>query len=347
MLSTLSGRRGALRMVAASSVSNEPALFEFDAVHLVPETAADPQEWERRILAIMEREAIDLVIPCRDDDVAALAALRERRPDLAARLLCGSADAAATIGDKWRSAQFCRSRDLPFAGTLHGGSADERARFVEQHGLPLVAKPRQGYASLDVYLLWNTPQVDRALDAGNVVQQFLGDPTVVERFLADNERRGIPLHHTFQGPKHSIQVLVAPDGAIAHVICTRNLLNRRRSKWVEPDDSEEAPHIGARAAHAFSTIGWRGPLNIQCQRAPDGTLLIHEFNGRFTGATVDRWLLGFDEVGAAVRQFTGGGPPGDGLVFGALEAFESLVGRAADPAQVAALARDGTWTRTR
>ena len=184
-----------------------------------------------------------------------------------------------------------------------------RAAFVARHGFPLIAKPRRGYASLDVYLLWNARQLDHALDVEHyVVQQFLGDPAVLARFLADNERRGVPLHHTFQGLKHSIQALIAPDGAIPNVICTRNISRRRRSKWVEPDDSADARDIGERCAAAFAAEGWRGPLNIQCQRAHDGTLLIHEFNGRFTGATVDRWLLGFDEVGAAIEQFTGDGP---------------------------------------
>jgi carbamoyl-phosphate synthase large subunit len=346
VLTTLSRRRDELFVAATSSVSNEPALFDFDAVYLVPETATDPQAWRARVLAIMSAEDIDLVIPCRDDDVIHLSILRDERPDLARRLLCGRADAALLICDKWLSAQFCERHDLPFAPTIHDAGPQERAAFVARHGFPLIAKPRRGYASLDVYLLWNARQLDHALDVEHdVVQQFLGDPAVLARFLADNERRGVPLHHTFQGLKHSIQALIAPDGAIAHVICTRNISRRRRSKWVEPDDSADARDIGDRCAAAFAAEGWRGPLNIQCQRAHDGTLLIHEFNGRFTGATVDRWLLGFDEVGAAIEHFTGGGLRGKSIAFAALEAFESLVGRSADPACVATLARDGVWRR--
>jgi carbamoyl-phosphate synthase large subunit len=122
----------------------------------------------------------------------------------------------------------------------------------------------------------------------------------------------------------------------------------RRSKWVEADRDPVALDTGHRCAQTFSAAGWRGPLNIQCQRDADGVLLIHEFNGRFTGATVDRWLLGFDEVGAAIETFTGvrfsdesvSSPP-------ALEAFESLVARGADPRDVEAFTRDGVWRRPR
>ena len=133
---------------------------------------------------------------------------------------------------------------------------------------------------------------------------------------------------------------------MAHVICTRNYRNQRRSKWVEPDGDPRSAEIGAKCARAFSAAGWRGPLNIQCEKSAAGEIVIHEFNGRFTGATVDRWLLGHDEVGAAIERFTGrplastAPPPA-----AALEAFESLVARGANPDHVAALQRDGCWRR--
>jgi hypothetical protein len=96
----------------------------------------------------------------------------------------------------------------------------------------------------------------------------------------------------------------------------------------------------------FADAGWRGPLNIQCQRAPDGEILIHEFNGRFTGATLTRWLLGFDEVGATIEQFTGRPIPSDRVpASAAVEAFDFVVGRAADPGNVAMLERDRVWRR--
>jgi biotin carboxylase len=349
VLTTLDGRRDGLVLMATSSVANEPALFDFDVVYRVPPTAAEPEAFERALLDIMEREAVDLVIPCRDDDVEFLAFLRDRRPALAHRLLCGSAAPARVISDKWLSAEFCAGRDLPFAESMIRCGDDERAAFVARHGFPLVAKPRRGYASLGVYMLWNEAQLRRTLDQGSyVVQQFLGDPRTVADYLAAIETSGIPLHHTFQGPRHSIQALIAPNGTIAHVMSICIVSDRRRSKWVGPDADPAAREIGVKCAQAFAEAGWRGPLNIQCQRAPDGRLLIHEFNGRFTGATFERWLLGFDEVGAAVERFTGRGIPSGRVPAPiALEAFESVVGRAADPGSVAALERDGVWRRPR
>jgi carbamoyl-phosphate synthase large subunit len=130
-------------------------------------------------------------------------------------------------------------------------------------------------------------------------------------------------------------------------MCTRNASRLRRSKHVEPDPDPEARAIGVKSAEAFSAAGWRGPLNIQCQRSAEGELLIHEFNGRFTGATAERWLLGYDEVGAAIARFTGVELPCERAPSAVpLEAFEAMSARAADPRCVAALARDRTWRRT-
>jgi carbamoyl-phosphate synthase large subunit len=347
VLTTLAGRRDRLALIATSTVAHEPALFDYDAVYLVPPTAAEPMAFEERLLDILGRERIDLVIPCRDDDVAFLAALRDRRPDLAPRLLCGSASTAQVIIDKWHSAEFCADRGLPFVPSLVARDDEAQAAFIGEHGFPLVAKPRRGYASQDVYLVSNAEQVGRALARdGWIVQKFLGNPRSIVDYLARIETDGIPLYHTFQGTKHSIQALVAPDGSIAHVICTLNRSKLRRSKWVQPDSDPRSQDIGTRCAAAFAEAGWRGPLNIQCQQDAWGSILVHEFNGRFTGGTVDRWLLGHDEVGITIERFTGQAVAADrSPKSAALEAFESMVARSADPPSVAALTRDRIWRR--
>jgi carbamoyl-phosphate synthase large subunit len=100
--------------------------------------------------------------------------------------------------------------------------------------------------------------------------------------------------------------------------------------------------LGEECARVFAAAGWRGPLNIQCQHDAADTLLIHELNGRFTGATAVRWRLGFDEVGAAIRAFTGEALDHDASPAASV-AYEGLASRAADPQDVAALTRDRVW----
>jgi carbamoyl-phosphate synthase large subunit len=346
ILATFAGRRDGVRLVATTSVADEPGPFGYDTVHLVPETRSP--EYEAKLLDVVASERIDLVVPCRDDDVLMLAGVRERRPELAARLLCGSVAAARAICDKAEGFAFSVRHDLPFAPTLVDAGPEACAAFAREHGFPLVVKPRRGYASLGVFLVWNERQLVHAFAReGTVAQKFLGDPAVFTRFQEAVERDGLPLFHTFQGTRHSIQVLIAPDGRVADVMCIRLRSDRRRSKTVMADPEPVARGIGERCGAAFSAAGWRGPLNIQCQKDAGGRMMIHEFNGRFTGATMTRWHLGFDEVGTTIAAFTGRsiGPAPCVPSTAPREIFESVEARGADQRDVATLARDGVWHR--
>ena len=61
--------------------------------------------------------------------------------------------------------------------------------------------------------------------------------------------------------------------------------------------------MGIKCGEVFSQQGWRGPLNINCQQDRKGKVKIFEFNGRFTGATHARFLLGYDEIAIALHNF--------------------------------------------
>lgn len=348
VMATLAARRQELRLLASSDLPDEPTLFAFDAVYLAPPLAEAPAEFEARILDILAREAVDLIIPCRDDDVNWLAGLRARRPELAPRLLCGAAAVAEVVSDKWLSHEFARQHALPFARSLPTGGALPTADFLAQVGLPVVLKPRHDANSRGVFLLDSAAQVAQAMARRDaVLQEFLGDREQTLRQIEAMRQEGMPLAHDFMGEKHSIQLLLGPDGGCVSLACTINLMEGRIARRVSVDPAPEARHIGALCAEVFARAGWCGPLNVQCQRAPDGELRIHEFNGRFTGATAARWALGIDEVGLALRSFTGHVLPGPSAERGLPRtARESFVARAAPPSAVERLVQEGEWRNT-
>jgi hypothetical protein len=347
VMATLAARRSSVELIATTSVFDEPGLFDFDAVHLVP-PVADPG-FEAALLRILDDERIDLAIPCRDADVIFIGGLRDRRPDLAPRLLAGNEATARIIGDKWRSHDFCARHDLPFAETIGACGPAEQAAFVARHGFPLVTKPARGWASMNVTLVDTHDQLARALARPDfVAQPFLGDPRTMAAFRAAQVTDGVPLRHDFQGAKQTIQALVDPQGAVAGVFAMELARTQRSAKRVIVERNGDTIAMGVRTAEAFAAAGWRGPLNLQCLRTHGGELRIHEFSGRFTGATVDRWLLGHDEVGAAIQAFTGRALAYDRPPRApACEALETTRYRAvaADDGKVARLAHDGHWRR--
>jgi len=347
VLDALADRRSGVELVATNSVSTDISLFDFDAVYLTPETVGAPAAFERRFSEILALERPDLVIPCRDDDVAFLAEYKERRPELANGFLCGNRFTAEAACDKWLSWQFSVSHGLPFAPTIATPAGTQAETFAREHGFPLLVKPRRGYASRGIYFVFNEAQLRRAAaQEGYVIQKYLGDPSTLKTYLRDVSEIGVPLFHSFEGIEHQIQIFIAPDGSPTGNFCSRNTRRNGTSFRLERHESDDATALGERCIRAFANAGWRGPMHIQCQQAPDDRLVIFEFNGRVNGSTTARCLMGYDEVELAVKTFAGRELKPAGT---SRRASPQVVRRAVDtapqPEDVARLARDGFWRR--
>ncbi len=352
VMASLASRRQSLRLVATSDIADEPSLYEFDAVYLAPRLAANAAGFECRVLEIIARENPALVVPCRDEDVVWLAGLRERRPELGAQFLCGSRDIAELANDKWLSYEFARAHGLPFVPSLCCVNAEDAEAdvdaFVGEHGLPLVAKPRQGANSSNIVLLATRAQALRAMARPDyLLQKHLGPPQALQDYLSQVERDGVPLLHNFEGIKRSLQVLIGPNGRAEAILCTRNWMIARNARSVALDHEPEPRRIAERCAAVFAERGWRGPLNIQCQPSAEGELLIHEFNARFTGATAARWQIGHDEVGSAIAAFAGHRLEPAPSVNEGVVVREGLVARAANGRDIRALTEHREWVRDR
>jgi carbamoylphosphate synthase large subunit len=306
ILDALADRRSGLTLVATNTVATDISLFACDAVYLTPETRGAPAAFERRFSEILALEKPDLVIPCRDDDVAFLADYREQRPELAKDFLCGNRFTAEATCDKWLSWQFSVDRGLPFAPTLATPIGAQAETFASEYGFPLVAKPRRGFASRGVYLVFNEAQLCRvATQDGYVIQKYLSDPSILEAHLRSTDQLGIPLFHSFEGTKISLEILIAPNGSPAGNFSFAITLSNDRTMRFERHESEEATALGEQCTRVFADAGWRGPMNIQCKLTSDRRLVIFEYNGRFNGGTAARRLMGYDEVGLAIKAFTG------------------------------------------
>ena len=349
ILSVISNAREEFRLATINSVATDPPLFDFDEVHLSGNLRDDPEAFARLVADVLTAFDPHLVIPCRDDDVAFLARLGESHPHMSARFLCGASALAEAMLDKVASWSFSQGHDLPFVPTISTAvPASSVAAFAAAQGFPLLAKPSQGFASRGVFLVLDETQLEKVVGRPDyVLQRYIGDPQPVFAYARHIAAEGTPLFHSLEAVKLSIQTFVAPDGATAGVFATRNTMRQGRSDHVARDDDPELKALGARCADVFSVQGWRGPLNIQCQRTPAGDLLIYEYNGRFTGATAARYLMGHDEVGIALETFCG-------LRWGAFRSFDGKfpaevvrvpASRAARPGDVKDLMQTGHWRR--
>jgi len=342
----LTPHRNALRLVATNSEAKEPTLFDFDAVYLTPPTQGSSAVFNRRFTEILELESPLLIIPCRDEDILVLAQIRERCPASERRkLLCGNVETASVMLDKLQSWHFSVEHGLPFAATIAmDAPLDQLKAFAERHGYPLLAKPREGFASRGVFLILNQEQLARATrHRGHLLQEYLGHPEPVLDYATGVANEGVPLFHSLEGLKHSIQLLISPEGEVGDAFVTCNKMVFGKSERVTFENAPDIQALGLHCGKVFAQAGWRGPLNIQCERTPDGRVVIYEFNGRFTGATAARYLLGHDEVGTALQSFAGITlvPPQTALGVG--EVIRLPNSRLVAPLEVEQLNQAGFW----
>jgi carbamoyl-phosphate synthase large subunit len=306
VIDALGARRQVLRLVATNTEPWAPSLARVDRVVVAPPTAKDPEGLWDLLRTIIEQEHPKLIIPCRDDDVQYLAARRDALQALGVGVPVGSVQGAAPIADKWHSAQFSQAHGLPFAPSAPTDAPELVQALLHQVGWPLLIKPRAGFASGGVRILREPRQLNAVLGRGDLlVQQYLGSVTTLDGYLDDLAAAGLPLFHSFEEMKYSLQAFIGPDGSLWDRVVTRHAMKLGRSDKVELWQDEGLDGLLVRTAAAFSQAGWCGPLNVQCQQRPDGSFAIYEFNGRFTGATSARALLGYDEVGLALSAWAG------------------------------------------
>jgi len=302
VIDALGERRERCLLIGVNSLEKSAGNFRCDVVFRVP-PASSGAAYIDSIADIVRAERPDLVIPSRDDDVLALALLRERHTCIQSVLLTGTPATARMWEDKVETARFAARHGLPFAPTAE--NARDALALTAKHPLPLIGKPRAGNGSRGVVLLRSQAEIERAFEARPdlIAQPFLDPPANMQALIAPPEA-GLPLFFSFPAAYQYIAtVIVGPDGAVSEPITWLCTLVGGQSMEGTRCDDPQLLELGRAYGHAAAAEGWRGPLNIQLKRPAHGSYVAFEVNGRFSGGTAARTVLGFDEVGLAIKAF--------------------------------------------
>lgn len=266
--------------------------YACDGVLQVPPTQ-QRESWMQTLKAWGDEVRPDLWIPTRDDDVTALAQLATSA-QLPGRALVGTPRMAELLANKWLSYRFAVEHGLPVVPTAAdtaGGLA-----LADAHGWPLIVKPRCGYGSQGVRLVFEPAQLQRLLADGDwVVQPFVNPEAGWEQGLPDLSK-GIALWYSYRDPgQYALVVRIAPEGAVTFMGATLNtMVCGRPERSVRADDAALA-QVGHAYGRAASAAGWRGVLNVQCRRLADGRYQMFELAGRLAGGLGAREALGIPE----------------------------------------------------
>lgn len=344
ILDALEGRRCNTEIVGVNSTAEAASNFRCDRTYLAP-PAARADEYRDRLALILRDERPDLVLAGRDDDLLALAQLKETQPQLGRSLPVGPHRIALVLHDKWASHEFARARGLPYVDSAAADDLPAVEQLIADYGYPLIAKPRIGDGSRGVRIVFDEAQrVAIARLPGYLLQGYL-EPEADLLAWKDLARNGTPLFHAPRLQMIACQAVIDPDRHVRGLICTVVELVMGRLERTYRLDDPGVLDVARRWAEALAAEGWVGALNLQGRRDRSGTFRVFELNGRFTGGSSARTQLGFDEVGLLIEAFTGEALPPHPPAGRADIVTKSLSDFPMSSADIEKLQAEGHWQR--
>ena len=305
VISCLNDIHPSFQLIGTNSIPDEPSLQKLDALYLVPESSGNEADFMEKVLSLIRQYRPIIVIPCRDEDILLLSVIAEKNPDISSTILCGSSHMSMVMLDKWESYLFSKKNDLPFAESSLVVDQKSTAELIEKYGFPFIVKPRKGFASRQVTIIFDEIQLKNAsLNNAMMIQEYIGENREVIHFMKNIRNNGAPLFYSLEAEKISIQTYINRNGSINDIFTTKHVMKNGMSIIADHYIQNDTIELGQKCAECFSKNGWRGPLNIQCAKDIFGNLRIYEFNGRFTGATALRLALGYDELFYALKDFS-------------------------------------------
>jgi carbamoyl-phosphate synthase large subunit len=248
-----------------------------DAFEQVP-LATHEDEYIDTLLRIIQEEGVDLLIPIVDIELAVLAANSDRiKRDCS--LLLSDRETVEICNDKRRTVDFFEKHDIPTPATVDP-AIEGRETIHEQLSFPLVAKPRRGVSSRDVYEIRSPEELvllDR-IENPTVQERCDGQEYTIDLYRQDNEFTAVPRKRLETRAGISYRGETVHDHSLIEYVRT-----------------------------IADALDIEGPANVQCFKSSEKTRFI-EVNPRFSGSLPLTINAGINTPLYALRWANGDSP---------------------------------------
>jgi carbamoyl-phosphate synthase large subunit len=272
-------KRGTLKVkiVAVDPSPLAAALHWVDEAYIVP-MASDP-DYLVRLREVIGRTGADIVLVGTDVELEILAEARhEIEREHNTHVLVSSPEIVRIADDKYATAGFFRDAGFDYPHSARGENATEIEQLIDSVGFPLIVKPRRGARSIGVSRVESRKQLEAALSGneGQVVQECVGDD--------DGE--------------YTASAVLFDGQPCVSVVMQRTLRDGNTYRAF----TRPYPELNAITQRWGKALGSYGPANFQFRLDAEGRPKVFEINGRFSGTTPLRQLVGFDEVEMCIRH---------------------------------------------
>jgi carbamoyl-phosphate synthase large subunit len=263
------------RVIATDASWYSSAFHDADEAFVVPRLDSD--DYIPTLLALCEKQQVDLVVPTIDTEMAAWVAGRDAFTALGTTVALSGAGVVDIAADKQLTHDWLVAHDFP---TVEQATPEAVLADPGAWPFPLVAKPRFGSAGIGVGIVRDAAQLAAAVD-----RPELGE--MVVQTLAS-------------GREHTVDVLADRDGRCVCAVPRRRI--EVRSGEVSKGVTVRSPVLQDLAARICEALpGAFGTITVQVfADEATGRLAVIEINARYgggfplaleAGADFPRWQL--------------------------------------------------------
>lgn len=241
-----------------------------DSYYQTPRTS-DPT-FSKAFNEIAEKEKLQAVYVCSPSELEPFASLKNNlEQQFGLTVFVNPLDVVGIGSDKFATANFLREGGFVYPETVLANDAVGVRRLIEKYRFPLLAKPRRGFSSQNVFILNSSEELFSAV--------ALCPDLVVQRYLPDSQNEFTAT--TISGLDAKVK---------ATIIFRRDLIQGTTYRTELVDD----PKLERQVVEIVEALGAIGPCNLQF-RLLDGAACVFEINPRFSGTSGIRFLYGFND----------------------------------------------------
>ena len=270
-----------LYLIATDIAPLNQALYRADEGLILPRVESDGSL--EIILERLSRIGVDVVMIGSEFDLAFFSLHRgEIEERLGCTVVVSPPTTVEIADDKWRTIEFLRDHDLPYAEACIPESPEMAVDWASKRGFRVVLKPRRGTSARHVHMIEDQADLETWLPR-------TPDPMLQE--LAGPVSAGLDAEWT-------CSAFVTRDGEVLGPFSSRRSLRGGSSWIVEVKPLPIGAEVVLRIAEGLPHVG---SINVQMMVSDQG-IIPFEFNARFSGTTPIRAHYGFNEPEMAIRS---------------------------------------------
>jgi carbamoyl-phosphate synthase large subunit len=228
--------------------------------------------FQKALEVIIRDEGMEAVYVCSPTELEFFASRKEElERELGISVLVNPLPVVHIGSDKLKTAEFLRDNGFCFPETVSASDDNGIEALIAKHGLPVIAKPRAGFSSRNVFLVDSREKLRAAAT--------LVPDLIVQRYLPDD--RAEDTAATLSGADQKVRALI---------VFRRDLIQGTTYRTELVEDS----HLEREVVRITEALGAVGPCNLQF-RIVDGKVYVFEINPRFSGTSGVRYLYGFND----------------------------------------------------